>query len=240
MANKDAVLKTEKVLDWLLPDSAEFPGLQVVRPPTWDDTCLQSLVDRIHADGVLGDNHSLKREIQLPEDSLSDIVLKAALKDAAAEMLVLVEDAGLPDDLVAQIQDDAAEIGSVVAKLVPTADKLTLKLELMNKSACFRWHQDYYVARALVSYNCVGTEYIHDEHVNFHELNYCGNNDCVVPDRSPVCTAGVGDILLIKGKLFPGPVNGLVHRSPDVRRHPDGKIMTRLLLKVDVDSDSMP
>merc|ERR1711920_203123 len=69
-----------------------------------------------------------------------------------------------------------------------------------------------------------GTEYIHDDHVNLWELNNCGNNDHIVPDRSAVRQAGVGDILFMKGKLFPDPVNGLVHRSPDRVYHPGGEI----------------
>ncbi|CAK0875535.1 unnamed protein product [Prorocentrum cordatum] len=118
-----------------------------------------------------------------------------------------------------------------------TKDRLSLKLELMSH-ACLRWHQDNYVARAIVSYNCCGTEYIHHDH-DFWELNNCGNNDCVVRDRAQVLQAGVGDMrgggFLVKGKLFPGVATGLVHRSPDPVYHADGvTAKTRLVLKVDV------
>merc|ERR1712032_309906 len=97
---------------------------------------------------------------------------------------------GLPDSFATQVQQDAEEIGVAVAELIPNAKKLILKLELMNQNCCMRWHQDNYVARTIVSYNCSGTEYI----------------------------------LFMKGKLFPGSVNGLVHNSPDHVYHPNGMI----------------
>lgn len=235
-SSDDAVFQTESIQDWLLPQSAQFPGLRVVRSPTWDSLGLQSVVDRIQQSGTFGREELIKREINLSQVWSSNEGLAEELARAAAELLEPVKGIGLPDDLAAQIQNDAEEVGTAVAKLVPTADKLILKLELMQKHVCIRWHQDYYVARAIVSYNCIGTEYVHDDYVDFYELDNCGNNDHIVPDRTPVRWAGVGDIFLMKGKMFPGPVHGLVHRSPDHQFHTDGRIKTRLVLKVDVSS----
>merc|ERR1719223_2530477 len=99
---------------------------------------------------------------------------------------------------------------------------------------CSKCHQDNYVARALVSYNGCGTEMLRHENVNFWELENCGNNAHIVRDSSEVLSAGTGDILFMKGLKFPADVNGLVHKSPDKRYHADGKIMNRLVLKVDV------
>lgn len=220
--------------DWLRPEAQRFPGMQVVRPHTWDAAAVQRCVDRLHGDGVLGDEHSRQQHIPLAGLRGSDAALEATLGRATDELLAPALSHGLPDGLAKQMRRDAEEVGLVVTKLLPMVDKLILKLEIMSENCCMRWHQDNYVSRALVSYNLVGTEYIHNEHVDFYELDHCGNNDHVVPDRTPVCTAGVGDILFIKGKLYPAPVNGLVHRSPDQRYHPNGKIMTRLVLKVDV------
>ena len=42
-------------------------------------------------------------------------------------------------------------------------------------------------------------------------------------------------MIFIKGTKFPGVSgSGLVHRSPDKRFHEDGRIVNRLVLKVDV------
>jgi len=87
--------------------------------------------------------------------------------------------------LAAKIQADAVEIASAIAKLVPDAADLLLKLELVGENRCKRWHQDYYVCRAVVSYNGESaTEYVHDQFVDFWELKNCGSNDCVVKPES--------------------------------------------------------
>ncbi|CAD7928580.1 unnamed protein product [Amoebophrya sp. A120] len=177
-------------------------------------------------------NHNKKNHANLDEQDL-----KLRLISAASALLDPLCAIGLPEDLANQVRTDAVEIGAVVAKLVTNADSLILKLELMTDNVCARWHQDYYVCRAICTYNVSSTEYIHDAHVDFWELNNCGNNDSVVQDRTPICRIGVGNILFMKGHHFPTKPNGLVHRSPEPVRAATGGVKTRLVLKVDVDDE---
>jgi hypothetical protein len=228
----DAVLKGMSVREWLDAECDGFKGMQAVRSQTWD---IQGIVDGLYDAGAFGQARRLKAKIPVGanrEDG--DPPLDAAIRASAAQLLDPLVGFGLPAEFTEQVQRDAEEIGVTVAELIPATDKLTLQLELIRENCCTRWHQDNIVARAIVSYNCSGTEYIHDDSVNFWELDNCGNNDCVVNDRTTVCQAGVGDILLMKGKLFPGALNGLVHRSPSFAYHPDGGIKARFVLKVDV------
>lgn len=90
------------------------------------------------------------------------------------------------------------------------------------------------MARAIVTYNGSGTEMLRHDNVNFLELENGGDNAHIVRNSSEVFSAGAGDILFMKGLPFPGDVNGLVHKSPDKHYHADGRIMNRLILKVDV------
>ena len=46
----------------------------------------------------------------------------------------------------------------------------------------------------------------------------------------------MGDFLFIKGSKFSADTSGLVHKSPPKAFHGDGRIVNRLLLKVDVKS----
>ena len=56
---------------------------------------------------------------------------------------------------------------------------------MIGANSCKRWHQDNYACRAIISYTGdTGTEYTPDENVDFHELMYCGNNDCIIKDKS--------------------------------------------------------
>lgn len=231
---KDSVYKCDSIQDWLRPEALDYNGMLTVRPQTWPR--IQTLADHFADSGLFGEDQSLQKYLPLAEAHSSDDALRAMLDGAAEEILAPLAGLDLPEGLAAQIRKDAAEMGVVTANLVPSAKKMSLKLELIGEMCCVRWHQDAYVSRAIVSYNLRGTEYIHDDYVDFWELNNCGNNACVVKDRTPVCRAGVGDILFIKGTLYPAQVNGLVHRSPDQVYHPNGKVMTRLVLKVDVNA----
>ncbi|CAE7172371.1 unnamed protein product, partial [Symbiodinium necroappetens] len=113
-------------------------------------------------------------------------------------------------------------------------DCLVLKLELIGEKSCKRWHRDFWCARAIVTYNTAGTLYTGDENVNFWELEHKGTNERIIRDNSEIHSAGVGNILFIKGMKYPDPVKGLIHRSPEAQYHDSGLVRNRLVLKVDV------
>eukprot|EP00440_Ansanella_granifera_P047653 gb/GFBE01051616.1/.p1 GENE.gb/GFBE01051616.1/~~gb/GFBE01051616.1/.p1 ORF type:complete len:149 (+),score=32.74 gb/GFBE01051616.1/:1-447(+) len=146
----------------------------------------------------------------------------------------MLEGIGLPTELTALIRDDASAISEILLQLLPSTARLQLRLEAFGKYGCTKWHQDNYVARAFVTYNGPGTDYADDSNVDFWELQNCGNAEHVLKDPSKIKSVAAGDILLIKGLTFPRGPAGLVHKSPQVRHYPDGRIMHRLCLKVDV------
>merc|ERR1712151_1055914 len=115
-----------------------------------------------------------------------------------------------------------------MARMVPAATELSLKLDIIGRFGCPRWHQDDYTGRAIVSYNLCGTDFIAHKYVDFWELQNCGNEDHIIRDRSQIFSAEVGDIMFMKGNTFPVGVQGLVHRSPENAYHPNGKVMHRL------------
>ena len=55
-----------------------------------------------------------------------------------------------------------------------------------------------------------------------------GSNDCILRDKSKVYHVDPGDLLFMKGKVFPGPGRGLVHKSPEVQYHSNGMAKQRL------------
>lgn len=157
------------------------------------------------------------------------------LKQMHTSVEQLLSTAGLPDGLSKQIFCDALSIGKSVGALCPSARELEVKLEIFGENSCKRWHQDNYMGRAIVSYTGrIGTEYTGDANVDFWELRNCGNNQCIIKDENNINAVCVGDILFIKGLKYPVGANGLVHKSPAATYHPDGRIVNRLCLKVDV------
>lgn len=210
---------------WLEPESSQFRCLRVPRRVTWGD--IQRQVDA--SSGAFGREESFQQDVWIKSDEFAAELSKAARCVAAQAWR-----AGVPNAVCQQMQTDAEDVAMVLRRLVPTAERVALKLEFVGESSCSRWHQDQYVGRAIVTYNGLGTVYARHSNVDFWELNNCGNNACILTDRSQVFSVDTGDIFLIKGKKFPGAVNGLVHKSPAIQYHEDGSVKYRLILKVDL------
>lgn len=220
------LLVCDRLEDWLRPEGGQHQGLLLRRPPTWGD--IQEEVEAAVARGVFGrGDQGIKAKVRrAPHGDFEDI-------GAVAEDLVS-RVGGLPDDIAAVIAADAREIGATLAQLCPWCERIDVKLEILGETCCTRWHRDRYKGRAIVSYNSMATEYTPMSNVNEWELENCGNNDHIIRDKSQICSAGVGDALFIKGSLFPSQVNGLVHKSPEKQYFASGKIINRLVLKLDI------
>ena len=217
--------------DWLQPQSAQHSGLLVKRPfcGAWDDL-------HPHVDSAM-------RRFEKSELKLGYGVMRAVKNGNPADLAAglhasidaLLAEAKLPEPLSKQIYSDACSLGKVVGFMCPFASELEFKLEIFGENSCSRWHQDKYAGRAIVSYTGrVGTEYTSHANVNFWELNNCGNNKHIIKDEDQIFAVDVGDMLFIKGTLFPWGSNGLVHKACEKRYHSDGKIINRLVLKIDV------
>lgn len=223
-----AVLTTPTISDWTAPSSWEYKGLLLRRrlKDTLRSSEIQGYVDKLAASEVLGPNQILVQPILLDETS-GDL----SLGGAVGKMLEVLKP---PEDLAEVLRQDAEALAKICSRVLEGTKSLELIVEIMGEKSCARWHQDYYVARSIVSYNCAATEFVEDGAVDFWQLQNFGANGAVVKDESRIHTAEVGDLLFIKGRYFPHPVNSLVHRSPERRYHPDGRVMNRLCLKVDV------
>jgi len=227
-----AVLACDRVQDWLLEECNDYRGMRVRRPLACGE--MQRQVDLLALYEALGQDEAVGEAVRVAQLASSEGDVAAEWAAAARRLVRQVGSPGLPEDLSLQIQRDIEEVGVVMAKLLPNAEDIKLKLELMGENSCSRWHQDSYTCRAIITYNGWGTVYTEHDNVDFWELKNCGNNDCILRDSSQVWSAECGDVLLMKGKLFPSPANGLVHKSPERRYQSDGNIMNRLCLKFDV------
>jgi len=216
--------------EWLLPESLEHNGLLVKRAKPGIS---QAWVDQASASGVFGPYETIETSDVM---NGSHEQLLGRLRVAAADLC-----SSLPVDIAEQIRIDVCSIGTVVGELCPASTYLSIKLEVVGENACNRWHLDNYVGRALVSYTGVeGTAYTNDSNVDFWELENCGNNDCIIRDKRKVESVGIGDILFIKGRAYTKGANSLVHKAAKKTYYPDGRIVNRLVLKVDVPLETAP
>jgi len=223
-----ALFVSDSLNGWFKPESREHKGLLVSRTiGAWDDRQIDGFGGVNLAGARIGGLQHLKAIVVNSDDDLS-----ARLLESVGNLLAV---AALPESLSDQIRSDACSIGCAAGAMCPSARELELNLEIVGENTCARWHKDQFVGRAIVSYTGdVGTEYSHDSNVNSWELHNGGTNEGIIRDVDEVESVGVGDILFIKGTQFPHGKAGLVHKSPEKRFHEDGRIVNRLLLKVDV------
>ena len=112
---------------------------------------------------------------------------------------------------------------------------MQVKLEVIGENMCARWHRDNYVARAITSYTGVtGTMWTPDWNIDEDNLVNGAENSDIIRDKREVHALGVGDICFMKGLGYPKGPKGLVHKAADRAYHPDGGIVYRLALKVDI------
>lgn len=152
--------------------------------------------------------------------------------DRAATRLIENVAEVLPQDLLDLIREDTHRIGSAVFKMISEKKcqyRMVAKLEAFGLHMCSKWHKDSYIGRALTAYCGSGTEYTPTDNIDW-------TDKCCLPvlDKDKIRTCSAGDILLIKGSLFPSSGHSLIHKSPATAYRADGSILHRLLLKIDL------
>lgn len=234
--NFASMLTCNNLDEWKSPEADIHQGLRVKRsiePSHW-----QPVADKLYK--KYGDRQKLLQErvVNLGEPKA---LLQKLFEEAARGVTC-----DLPSECAAIVYEDAVALASVSHDLVPDAQELSMKLELFGTNVCSRWHQDNFICRSIVSYNCDATEYTESSNVNFEELYHGGTNDQIIRDQSDIRSVNVGDLMMIKGIQFPGKAIGLVHKSPAViykeRKGPKwwplnsgtGDVQARLVLKVDI------
>eukprot|EP00931_Biecheleriopsis_adriatica_P038636 TRINITY_DN22102_c0_g1_i2.p1 TRINITY_DN22102_c0_g1~~TRINITY_DN22102_c0_g1_i2.p1 ORF type:complete len:329 (-),score=49.37 TRINITY_DN22102_c0_g1_i2:45-1031(-) len=213
---------------WHSPEAESHQGFLVTRPV--DPLRWQIVANQLTK--ALGNtlNDTIHQEVIDLESPAGEDLLRQKCQDAANALAHGFECVPALKELVSQ---DAKALADATLKLVPHAKQLTMKLEVFGTNTCSRWHQDQYVCRSIVSYNCSATQYTADSNVNFNSLCNGAPNDDIIRDSSRIRAANVGDMMLMKGAMYPGSAQALVHKSPEIKYH-DGQVQARLVLKVDV------
>ena len=149
------------------------------------------------------------------------------IREACANLV-----AGLPPSFREDVRADAESIAIVCMRACPGVPWVTLRLEIVQYNACWRWHQDAYVGRAIVSYVGPGTYTAEDQAVRWDRLHE-ETNESSVPHES-VKQMETNSVLIMKGDSWPNICGkGLVHKSPAVYGTNPPK---RLILKVDLNT----
>mmetsp|Transcript_11988 Transcript_11988/g.32790 ORF Transcript_11988/g.32790 Transcript_11988/m.32790 type:complete len:251 (-) Transcript_11988:420-1172(-) len=159
-------------------------------------------------------------------------------------LLGLSEDQQQPH-IINWLREDIAKLCQDFAEVWPPADGLlNAKLQHIQNTPCSRWHADHVALRLLCSYFGPGTLYMLDRYVS-RSVEEDGHPRVSVSDKDEIHAeeAQPGDILLLKGHVWPGNMNcGVVHKSPLLdncgcgEEHPVPEV-TRLVLTIDTATD---
>ena len=128
-----------------------------------------------------------------------------------------------------QLAEDVALLADMYACLFDL-QQVGVRLSVLNRTMCPRFHADRVLCRLLTTYTGAGTEYISTGEPTASILERCRNRDDASDQAMylPVSELACGDVALCKGSQWPGNErHALVHRSPSPGETP------RLLLSMD-------
>ncbi|MGY2291564.1 DUF1826 domain-containing protein [Pseudomonas sp. SDO528_S397] len=171
---------------------------------------------------------------QLPVHIAEFGALLVALGEPLAESLVieLADDEATPDlrHLASTCRDlegyegfiaDVSWLVSAFACLLG-ARRIGIRLRLLDKAMCPRFHVDHVPVRLITTYAGVGSEWLREGAMDRRRLSQ--------PDAEPVDNIEhirCGEVALLKGEKWHGNEgNGLIHRSPSLQADERRLILT--------------
>ena len=131
------------------------------------------------------------------------------------------------DDLTQKLRIDV-ELLLDRLEQITSATSFSLGLFVTDTNMCSRFHSDINDLRLLCTYHGPGTLWLPEEAVNRRAHSNGDGNDEIVQRPRLIQQATTGDVLILKGVLYPD-ADAIIHRSPGIEQN-EGK---RLLLRID-------
>jgi len=105
-----------------------------------------------------------------------------------------------------------------------------LMLAWVDNDMCRRFHTDVIDLRCICTYAGPGTIWVPDELVDRLSLHSGAGNEKIISDLSQVQQCDAGDVVILKGELYPKDnTQAVVHKSPGV----ESEGIARLVLRID-------
>lgn len=105
-----------------------------------------------------------------------------------------------------------------------------LSLTSLTSDMCRKFHTDLNDLRLLCTYDGPGTLWLTEDNIDRSALQDRQEDDAVVRNESEIMQVATGDIVLLKGAIYPKQgTRAVVHRSPSIEEYGE----SRLLLRID-------
>ena len=113
-------------------------------------------------------------------------------------------------------------------KDISKAVDFRLMLATVNNNMCRRFHTDVNDLRMLCTYSGPGTLWLTEDNINRKALDTTADNDRIVIDESKVMQVGTGDVVMLKGAIYPKDgTKAIVHRSPTIEESGERRLLLR-------------
>ncbi|KPB25263.1 DUF1826 domain-containing protein [Pseudomonas amygdali] len=104
------------------------------------------------------------------------------------------------------------------------AECVGLRLRVLDKAMCPRFHVDHVPVRLITTYGGVGSQWLHEEVMDRKQL---GRLDAEPTNAADIQQISSGEVALLKGERWHGNEGfGLIHRSPQLLRNERRLILT--------------
>ncbi|PYD10714.1 MULTISPECIES: DUF1826 domain-containing protein [Pseudomonas syringae group] len=104
------------------------------------------------------------------------------------------------------------------------AECVGLRLRVLDKAMCPRFHVDHVPVRLITTYGGVGSQWLHEGVMDRKQL---GHLDAEPTDAAHIQQINSGEVALLKGERWHGNEGfGLIHRSPQLLRNERRLILT--------------
>lgn len=167
---------------------------------------------------------------RLVRDLVHDVVINASFDHGSILSLF----SGLPVGEESRAWTaDVTRLAALFSRLTGSAS-FQASLATVQTNKCRKFHTDYKALRLVCTYAGPGTEWVDDRDVDRDALGHeesCFDtaNARIVPHARNIERARPGDVVLLKGELFPGNAGrGAVHRSPPIESTGERRIVLTL------------
>ncbi|MEM6264461.1 MAG: DUF1826 domain-containing protein [Bacteroidota bacterium] len=191
-----------------------------------------------HDARILQDIHLAHKNIAIYQRNIGALRLEL---EQVVDQEVNFKASGSIAEILNQLSTYAgSHLGSCPSLLVDVAEQLGVFQEITQVSSfrvffatisnnmCRKFHTDVNDLRLLCSYVGPGTLWLPDEAIDHEASRDCGPREEVVIYDHLIQQAGTGEVVLLKGALYPG-AHPILHRSPTIEEHGE----RRLLLRID-------
>ena len=166
-------------------------------------------------------------------DALSDYIECAASRMSASSRMLIGAEGHLPESALPVLPDQPDHEGrflmqSDIRMLVEAFSDLmdcptvALRLEVLQRAMCPRFHTDHVGIRLLCAYRGKGTQWIDEKGANRQKLGRGAQgapdeSSGLMPPGAQIHTVEKFHVALLKGDLWQGNAGrGVIHRSPEI------------------------